>query len=214
MKAEAEFVNSLSDEVCKNIQSAISRRIEMRNVNNHPKMVAKQALVAAEMCVEANFISAIAPSRMYTMYDVMNEKNIPTQSKTEVKEEKMGTDIETARRHMDTRLYGIKSVKREALKTQFGLTDDARPASFTELAARLKAGLFTLPTDDGEFDRYDLLDSLRWRDPAKKEDRPGFDAAEKLLQAAATKVKDAIWVKTNPEDALAALEAFESSTVN
>lgn len=207
MKAEAEFVNSLSDEVCKNIQRAIGQRYGMIN----PKKSAKQALVAAEMCVEANFISAVAPSSMWTM----TTNATPTPQQAGIKEEKMGTDIETARRHMDNRLYGIKADKRDALKAQFGLTDDARPASFTELAARLKAGLFTLPTDsEDHFDSYDLFDSLRWRDPAKKEDRPGFDAAEKLMQAAATKVKDAIWVKTNPEDALAALEAFESSTVN
>lgn len=206
MKAEAEFVNSLSDEVCSNIQIALNGRT-MKSIKSM-KAAAPNAAMNYCQAVTVDCVSAIAPSYMYAMTAT------PTPQQAGNKEEKMGTDIETARRHMDNRLYGIKSVKREALKTQFGLTDDAHPASFTELAARLKAGMFTLPTDDGEFDRYDIFDSLRWRDPAKKEDRPGFDAADKLMQAAATKVKDAIWVKTNPEDALAALEAFESSTVN
>lgn len=216
MQAEVDFVNSLDDLTAVRIWKSLNNRFEMKSAKNSPKYspdtikggVLTQAVSISSLTCQCELCVTNVPG-----YYIPTTNSEAPQQKGQ-KEDAM-SDLDTARRHMDTRLYCIKSDKRKALKTQFGLADLPRPTSWADMAARLKTGQFILPVDgDDSEDRYISLDCLEWRDPAVKKDRPGFTAAEKLLDASATKVKDAIWVKTNPEDALALLEAFESSTVN
>lgn len=210
--AEEDSVRALDPLTYEQIKIAIDKRW-----SEFQMYKAKKALKAAQECASATVsISSIAwrPCPIEPGYYIPNTtEEVPQQ--TARKEDAM-SDLDTARRHMDTRLYGIKRAKRDALKTQFGLNDMPSPETFADMKARLLAGQFTLPTDEqNDEGRYGVsLGNLEWRDPTVKKDRPGFEAAEKLLDAAAVKVKDAIWVKANAEDALALLEAFESATVN
>lgn len=217
MKAEIEFVNSLPEPTMKNIQRAISGRVN--EGLKGPKCTAVSGNYAISNFGIKSYtdylcVSAIAPQQTKSLKNlcVAVDNNYNSCSK----EDTMATETDTykARQYLDGRLHNAKYPKRDALKQQYGLMDDDSPKTYAEVAERIKAGLFTLPSNEENFDSYEMFEYLRWRDPAKKEDRPGFDAAEKKLDAAATAVKDAIWVKANPEDALAALNAFEAATFN
>lgn len=221
-KVVREFVDGLDDVTAVKIHVALENRFNRKMKSKYSK---NTPTPTATPCQYANTVSACVGTAYsqnnFSLSSIAIEPGyyIPETKTQEVPQQKgqkedAMSDLDTARRHMDNRLYSIKNAKRHALKTQFGLDNVEHPKTFAEMKDRLLAGQFVLPTDD-EDNAYGVsFDELEWRDPSVKKDRPGFDAAEKLLDAAAVKVKDAIWVKANAEDALALLEAFESSTIN
>jgi len=104
----------------------------------------------------------------------------------------------------------------EDLHKQFGLSDDESPRNPQELVDRITSGKYVLPTEkESELmvNQYwpcsPMLAGIKWRDPAVKEDRAGWKAAEKQLETAFNDVHDAVMIKSN-DDALAAIKEFET----
>lgn len=124
--------------------------------------------------------------------------------------------------HLVSRLNDIKYQRREVLRTQFGLDELPRPKTPSELVEYIKAGKYVLKHEEDLEDDCDFSSSefyyspwryIQFRDPEVKEDRAGYEKACKALEKLYDDTKDEIIVK-NPEDALAALRQFESTTVN
>lgn len=116
----------------------------------------------------------------------------------------------TAQMHLADRLETIRSKKYRELEKAYGLRDDDAPATPNELLKRIADGKFYIPEDRKNDRNYDPLRYFLWRDPSVKKDPDGFNKAFETLDAAKTKVEDAIYVKSS-FDALAAVEDFEST---
>lgn len=118
--------------------------------------------------------------------------------------------------YLGERSYSIYHSKRIDMKRQFGLLDDEAPKNAKEFLDRIASGKYVIPADKmdkpnyGEYTRF-----IEWRDPAKVKDQAGYDAAEKKLEAIKTKAEDTITLFTSdPAKQLAALQEFESATIN
>lgn len=114
------------------------------------------------------------------------------------------------------RFSNVKSKIRTDLYKQFGLLNEDQPANAQELVDRITSGKYILPTEKEEelmrqvyYCGHNVLNSIKWRDPAIVEDKVGFKAAEDQLDLDANDVHDAIMLKTSDE-ALAAIKTFES----
>lgn len=128
------------------------------------------------------------------------------------------SEIATQRDFLTDTLSTIYWTKRNDpdLRRAFGLLDDEAPKTIKERKARIDAGMFIINFDygDDEFDEdeehYGMgRGQIRWRDPAKKEDRDGYTALLKTLDEEKTKILRIIQIK-DAEAGLAAVEAFEA----
>lgn len=123
--------------------------------------------------------------------------------------------------HLVCRLNDIKYQRREVLRTQFGLDELPRPKTPAELVEYIKTGKYVFKheedLEDDDFGSSEFYYSpwryIQFRDPEVKEDRAGYEKACKALEKLYDDTKDEIIVK-NPEDALAALRQFESTSIN
>jgi len=113
-------------------------------------------------------------------------------------------------RYEDTK-YKIRA----DLRKQFGLDNDDRPATAKELTDRILSGKYVLPTEKEEelmrqqyYCGWSIMDAIKWRDPAIKEDKDGFKLAETELDSESLKVHDAVMIKDH-DTALAAIQAFK-----
>lgn len=115
------------------------------------------------------------------------------------------------------RLDAAAVQKKDDLKRTFGLVDDAAPATLTELIARIQAGNIVLPHDADNKDRWAYTDDgymirqVRYRDPAKVEDKDGYSVASDKVNAAKKTVEDTIVVMDAPSG-LKALQDFEATS--
>lgn len=116
-----------------------------------------------------------------------------------------------AQNYLDGRLYSLKATKSREGELAFGLRDDDKPQTPKDLIDRITSGKYIVQPDKMEVTDYEPLRRFRWRDPAKKEDRAGYEASQKAMEAATTTVTDTIMIGT-PTEALAALKAFEGTT--
>lgn len=119
------------------------------------------------------------------------------------------TETETQRKYLEKRLYEVYHDKREPLEAKFGLTDDPYPQDGKDLAQRIKDGKFIIrgvDTDEQIPSYYGTYDLIRWRDPAKKADQEGFDAAKADLKEKRQAALDTIKI----DDVKAGLEAVKS----
>lgn len=131
----------------------------------------------------------------------------------EEKENNMSDNLAVQRRYLENRLYSTWINKIHAAEKKFGLTDEMPPKDPFELVKRIQDGQFVLPVKDEGQEWYgNPTHYIRWRDPAKVEDKEGFKAFRVLLDKQNTLVKDAIFVK-EPSEALEALQAWEAETV-
>lgn len=127
------------------------------------------------------------------------------------------TETQDQRKYLARRLDDIYYGLERPLFATFGLTDDEAPSTPKELKARIADGKFTiigLPKDDEDEDEDDFFYGgwsrmIRWRDPAKKLDRDGYDAARKELKAEYQKALDTIKID-EPKAGLDAVKAFEA----
>ena len=129
------------------------------------------------------------------------------------------TETQDQRKYLTRRLDEVFYEKERPLYAAFGLTDDEPPSTPKELKARIADGKFTivgLPKDDDEdedemyfYGGWSRL--IRWRDPAKKADQDGYDAARKELKAKYQEALDTIKIDEPKAglDAVKALEAWE-----
>lgn len=132
------------------------------------------------------------------------------------KEEDMPTctksDAMIQRDYLASELRTVSATKRIDAEKTFGLRDDDRPNTFTQLLARITSGKYTI--DDKYKDRNTYgcpTEYIRWRDPAVKEDQAGYDAFVKAVQVAATATERTIKI-AEPAAGLDALIAFEAMT--
>lgn len=130
------------------------------------------------------------------------------------------------REYLRTRLQNSRYAKEVDLRRHFGLEDDEAPQTFKEYIERIKTGKFVevkrkvlddeydYEDEDGDyFDTYNPTRHLRWRDPAKKEDKKGFKIALEKTEAAALKVQGKVMV-LEMDKALKALEEFEDAKIH
>lgn len=123
------------------------------------------------------------------------------------------------RGYLRSRLSDIFWSKNSDLRKTYGLEDMDAPKNLKELKQRLADGMYSFRKnndgddyeDDYEFGWNGPLHMIRWRDPAVKEDREGFDAAMKRMEEAKTKVADAIAI-FEASEALAAVQEFEKQS--
>lgn len=128
------------------------------------------------------------------------------------------TETQDQRKYLTRRLDDIFYQKERPLYAAFGLTDDEAPTSPKELKKRLADGKFTiigLPKDDEDEDEDEYFYGgwsrlIRWRDPAKKADQEGYDAARKELKSKYQEALDTIKIDDVKAglDAVKALEAW------
>lgn len=124
------------------------------------------------------------------------------------------TETQDQRNYLQSRLEDIYYTKERPLYAQFGLTDDEAPTTPKELKARITDGKFViigLPKDDAEDDFDDCYYGgwsrlIRWRDPAKKADQGGYEAARKELKDEYQKALDVVKI----DDVKAGLEAVKA----
>lgn len=121
------------------------------------------------------------------------------------------TDLTRAREYLSERLEGLQYTRRNDERKYFGLTDDDFPKDMEEFVKRIQDGKFVLPEKYKDRSVYNAADHIRWRDPAKKEDKAGFEAAADRIDKAENEARDIIWTLTE-KDGLEALRAFEAKT--
>lgn len=119
------------------------------------------------------------------------------------------------RDYLKDRLYSLNSQKVTDLRVKFNMDAPKGPKSMKDLIDRIKNDKFQMPKNEDslEYTWYssrDLMDQFDWRlTPA---DKPGFEAAEVLLDKAYTEAADAIMIKT-PVEGLDAVKAFETLVI-
>jgi hypothetical protein len=108
-----------------------------------------------------------------------------------------------------TRLDNLKYFKRNPLKAAFGLKDDDYPNNIKELRERFATGRYVIDGKD-EDNFWGLGESIRFRDPAKKEDYEGYAKANEKMEAAFTAARDTIIL--TDADPIKVISDFESAT--
>lgn len=154
---------------------------------------------------------------------------VPKQGTEQKKEDPMYTEVNlnttttnlpaVQTRYLLDRVDNVRFIKEASpdLRKAFNLEDDDRPKTQKDFEARLAAGQYVinwpknLDEEDDDYGYFDPLEHFRWRDPSKKEDYVGFEAARKAISTEAQKVKDTVMVSA-PVDGLAALREFQSKT--
>ena len=147
---------------------------------------------------------------------ILNDGPVPACKPKQKEEEVMNInyDLQTQRRHLNDRLYGIVENKIAKLRVEFHLSDDEAPKTPSEYLKRIADGKFTVPTDEDwkrcrwNFDGYY---GIRFRDPKAEADQDGFDAATEALYSARQKVEDEIAI-LEPAQALKSVQEFETAT--
>lgn len=123
------------------------------------------------------------------------------------------SEISEQRSYLRERAYTIRGEKATEIEIAFGLQDDKDPRTTNEFIQRIKDGKYIIAGNKGDQRTYYPLQNIRWRDPEKKEDQVGNDAALDKLSKAFEDLFDEINVKT-PAEGLAAIRAFQSATFN
>lgn len=128
------------------------------------------------------------------------------------------SEIAEQRAYLLDRLNTICWAKRDDERKPFGLVDDEAPKTIKERKERIAAGkyVFKYYRDEEDYDEdeehYDIdRVTLRWRDPAVKEDQKGYDAAMEKLKKDMTSYRDTIRIK-DADTGLAAVQEFEAKT--
>jgi len=125
------------------------------------------------------------------------------------------TETQDQRKYLEKRLQCVFYEKEAPLYADFGLGDDDPPRTPKELEDRIKAGKFIVKgkkTDgldaDDDFYYGNWSNLIRWRDPAKKADQDGYEAARTALSNARQEALDIIKIK-DVEAGLEAVKALE-----
>jgi len=123
------------------------------------------------------------------------------------------------RDHLVSRLHELKNTKATELRNAFGIGEMPAPRTPLEMVERIKEGKFKIEhideIDECEYNEfyYSPWRYIKWVDPTVKEDRPGYEAAEKKLDKLYEDTRDEI-VVLDTEKGLAALRQFESTAIN
>ena len=121
------------------------------------------------------------------------------------------TETQDQRKYLTNRLQEVYNEKRDSLEATFGLIDDEPPTTAKEMLERIEAGKFVIKGLDKPDRWFEWYSAIQWRDPAKKADKDGFEAARKALKAERQKVLDIIKID-EPKAGLEAIKALEAWT--
>jgi len=184
----------------------------------------KPAVTPTEMnTAKAELKTASKPApqlaaHMSTAWTAMYYNAYPSQNCK--KEEKM-LDLNQKRiDHLTQRLNDATRSHIESLRPFYNLEDEDAPRSLKQLADRIKEGRYIIVNDNGTEDLdqptigyfelyYSLGRNFRWRDPAKKLDTEGYNAAIARRDKASRDVMDVIIIK-DADAGLAAVQEFEA----
>lgn len=111
--------------------------------------------------------------------------------------------------YLSARVDQISYQKINDFRKLFGLVDDKSPDTATALVDRIQAGKFILSDETKNKPTYDPDRYIRWRDPAVKEDKAGFAAAEEAFEKAKQDTRDTIVIGT-PAEGLVAVKALDA----
>jgi hypothetical protein len=106
------------------------------------------------------------------------------------------------------RMYDVKCEKEEALRHEYGMKNDERPSTAKELVARILAGLYVMRDEYADYDCYNPVEYITWRDPKVVKDIEGFKVALKALEKKYVETVDKIYISTG-EEALKLFNKFE-----
>ena len=123
------------------------------------------------------------------------------------------TDVQDQRKYLGKRIEEVYYEKRGPLEATFGLNDDEAPRDPKELKDRLDSGKYIIRGLDKDADCYRYFHAselIQWRDPARKADQDGFEAARKALKAVRQEAVDVAKLKSIDEgfEQLKKLEAW------
>lgn len=129
------------------------------------------------------------------------------------------SEIATQRSFLGNRLAKAMNEKTVELRKAFYLDTNKRPNTLQQLKDALAGGKFIVIdpngdplTDDSKYKNeymYSITDYISWQDPATPPDREGYDEAVKLMEAAASEVRDTIEI-FSAEEGLKAVNAFKA----
>lgn len=159
--------------------------------------------IATSQCVAAvpEKKACVPKKRNSAMYDEFEMSISAGATETERQKHFLIQELDMANDRQDTKL-----------RRQFGLVDEDGPDSFEDLLARITAGKYVISDENKVKATYGgPLRYIKWRDPAIKEDRKGFDAAQKILYSARQDAERTIRI-SDPKEGLAALKSFESAS--
>lgn len=172
-----------------------------------PDMNSFEAKLFGLTTIKTNFSTSV----------ILDEVQFFTQLEEEEKENNMERFEETLEgkqqsyltRRADSEYYS----KEGSLQKTFGLRDDDTPMTAQALVDRIKTGMYVLDEKDGKRVTSPMwsVESIRWRDPSKKEDLAGYDTAMGKLKLMLKDTKDAIILGT-PETALGKIKEIEAFT--
>lgn len=208
-------------------KSYVNKREGMKMSDLH---AAKRGLKAADVqivdciCTLNNSVPYTIGTLTSTQYhttDLYQDIMVGPTCKQEEKENTMrlyanGADSET-KNFILTRLSTAAATKKTALKTTYGLVDDAAPKTPKELVDRILAGNIVLPKDADDKDRYsyygirDMFETIRFRDPKVLEDKDGYKVAADKVDLAVKTTEETI-VVLDAQTGLKALQDFEAAT--
>lgn len=157
---------------------------------------------------EYNSLAPLQEAHVIVQMDSSVEFGMSTVQQEQETENTMYNLDQLQLEHFSARLRHIKSEKHGELKRKFGLVDDESPRTPEEIVARITAGKFII-LPEATYDSGSRFARFQWRDPSLKEDRAGYEAADKDLDAAYDLAKDAVF--TAPADAAKVVQAFESA---
>jgi hypothetical protein len=124
------------------------------------------------------------------------------------------TPIEVQQRQrLAERLYTVYREKTADLRRLYGLDDDVLPRTANEFIQRIKDGKFVIREDRGDKDTSSPTQYISFRDPAKKRDELGYNAAAKKLDEALASAKDEIMILP-VEQGLKTLQGFQAKVFN
>lgn len=124
------------------------------------------------------------------------------------------TNIEITQRNFILATLQDAWYSKDTLKKDFYLEDDTPPRTAKDVIKRITDGLYVIPTNEYEDDDWDCpFGMIRWRDPAKKEDRDGYAAAVKQRKADFEVAKSTIILK-DIVAGQAAMEEFKNKKYN
>lgn len=157
----------------------------------------------------SSFACKPCPVTISTDYPVIKEEgNNPMNSYASATIAAPTTETQDQRKYLERRLQEVYNTKRDPLESKFGLTDDEAPKDAVDFKKRIEAGQFTFREyKDGRW--FYWADAIKWRDPAKKEDMDGFNAAKADLKAKKQAALDIIKIN-DPADGLKAIKDLES----
>lgn len=120
-------------------------------------------------------------------------------------------DASQTRSYFLTRVKDIHYEKEAAALKTYGFVGEDRYLSPNDLVERIKAGAFTIESEDADEPSYSPLEFFLWT--TVKKDPKGLTAYKAALNDLTVQTKDAIWAETDFSKLPGLVAAFKAATV-